>query len=57
MLDVLSLIALTQTKMHLHQKAIDTIESAIQGVDESEIPPSFYYVKGLALGVKGLGKL
>lgn len=57
MLDVLSLIALTQTKMNQHQKCLETIEGAIQGVDESEIPPSFYYVKGLALGVKGLGKL
>jgi len=57
MYDVVSLIALTQTKMQTHAKAIETIDTAMQGVKKDDIPPSFFYVKGIALGVKGLGKL
>lgn len=43
--------------MNMHQKALDTIDESLIGIDESEVNPRFYYVKGIALGVKGLGML
>lgn len=57
LMEVESLIALCQTKMNMHQKALDTIKEAIKDQSESEIQPRFFFVKGLALGIKGLGHL
>ena len=57
MMEVNSMIALCQTKMNMHDKALETIEQAIKGIDESQVLPKFYYVKGMALNYKGLGQL
>ena len=43
--------------MNMHDKALTTIDQAIKGIDESQVLPRFYFVKGLALSYKGQGQL